>query len=99
MVNRAIVSTNQITEGINCNHYDVKRAIRFSFNEIQSMIADYADPDKPLIIDGQKFEGKEKYEAAATLTLQNKFEQLQNRSTTILGIFDALFKLQNKLGS
>ena len=95
--NRSVVSVNEITRGVNSSHFDIKRAIKMSFSELKMLISDYADPDKALVIDGRQYKGADKNTAAATLALQNKYEQLQNRSSTMLSIFDALFKLQNKL--
>ena len=98
MSNQNVVPVNQVTTELNSSRFGVKRAMRTSFNEIRELIGDFADPDKPLVVDGKVFKGADKYGPAATLALQNKMEQLQNKSTTILSIFDMLLNLERKLG-
>ena len=97
MVNQGVVSVNEVTEGTNNNHVDVKRALKLSFKEIRDLISQFASPNKPLIIDGKEYWGDDKFSPAVLMALQDKMEQLQNRSTTILSIFDILLKLESKL--
>ena len=92
-----IVSANEVTSSLLSGRHDVKRALKISFSEIKNIIRDFGDPDRALVIDGKEFKGQDKLGPAATLALESKMEQLQSKSTSMLGIFDAMYKLERKL--
>ena len=96
MAYQGIVPTNQITEQLNDAHYDVKAALRITQNDINKLISDMADPTKTSItIDGRTILKSD------TVTLQiavnNKLDNLQNQSTTILAVFQQLFKMEQSI--
>lgn len=98
MVYQGVISPVQVTEGLNNVHFDVKAAVRASQSEIRILIDELGDPNKDLIVDGKKYSGSEKFGAAASLALTNKMAQLQDTTTSIIGVFSELYKLEKSLG-
>jgi len=97
MVYEGFVSPSTLNDDFNNTQFDVKRALRISQQEIKQLISDLGDPNRPLIIDGKKFEGSDKFSTAATLALNNKMESLQNQTTSIISVFSELYKLEKSL--
>lgn len=98
MVYQGVMSPVQVTERLNNVHYDVKKALRVSQDQIRELISDIGDPTKDLVIDGKRYSGADKFGPAATLALNNKMEQLSSSTTTILSVFTELYKLEKSLG-
>jgi hypothetical protein len=92
------ISPVQITQGLNNVHYDVKRALRVTQADINSLISDMADPDKTsLTIDGRKINKSDT--VTLQLALSNKMNQLENQTTTILSVFTEMYKMEKSIGS
>lgn len=92
------VSPIQADDALTNVPVDVKGAVRLSQDEIKSYIRMLADPTAALIIDGVKFEGEDKFNAAATLLLTNKLEQLTNQSSSMISVLSELYKLEKSIG-
>lgn len=92
------ISPVQITQGLNNVHYDVKKALRVTQADINSLISDMADPDKTsLTIDGRKINKSDT--VTLQLALSNKMTQLENQTTTILSVFTEMYKMEKSIGS
>jgi hypothetical protein len=98
MAYQGVISPVQVTEELNYIHFDVKAALRASQSDIRILIDELGDPTKDLIIDGKKYSGADKFGPAASLALTNKLSQLQDTTTSILGVFSELYKLEKSLG-
>jgi len=98
MAYQGVVSPSSVTEELNYVHFDVKKALRASQDQIKQLISDFADPNKDLVIDGKRFSGANKFGPAASLALTNKMEQLSSSTTTILSVFTELYKMEKTLG-
>ncbi len=88
----------QVTEGLNNVHYDVKRALRVTQADIDTIISDMADETKTTItIDGRTISKSD------TVTLQlavsDKMNNLQNQTTTILSVFQQMYTMEKSLGN
>jgi hypothetical protein len=91
------VTPVQITSMLNENSVDPKSALRISQNLINSILKMMSDPNANLVIDGNVFTPAQKFNAAATLLLNNKMEQLSNQTTSITTIFSELYKLEKSI--
>ena len=99
MVYQPVVPAADVTNELNGGVFDVKKALRISQEDINKLVDEMADSTKDLIIDGRRFSGADKFGSAATLALNNKLEELQNQSTSIVSVFSTLFQLEKTLGS
>jgi len=90
----------QVLEQLNSVHYDVKRALKVSQEEINTMISDIGDPSKKIIIiNGQQMDKTSStYTIQLSLAVNNRLEQLSTQSTTILSVFSELYKMEKSLG-
>jgi hypothetical protein len=93
------VAPIQVMDSLNGTNLDVKRALKNTQSQINDIIAAFADPNRPLVIDGRKFTTEaEKNSQACILAVNNKMEQLQNQNTTIVSVFSELFRLEKSIG-
>jgi len=91
------ISPVQVAEQLNNVNYDVKRALRASQQEINTMISDLGNPNKSVItINGQPIDKKNTFQL--TIAVNDRMEQLSTQSTTILSVFSELYKLEKSLG-
>jgi len=88
----------EVLSNLNGVNIDIKRGLRLSEQQIKDILSELADPNKDLIIDGQRFSGADKVGPAATLAVNNKLEQITNQTTTMISVFAELFKLEKSLG-
>ncbi|MFH1709848.1 MAG: hypothetical protein ABH860_02105 [bacterium] len=98
MAYQGVIAPSQLTERLNYVHFDIKRAMRDSQNQIKQLLADFADPDKDLIVDGVRFTPAQKYGAAASLAISDKMSKLSDTTTTMLSVFTELYKMEKALG-
>jgi hypothetical protein len=99
MVYEGNIAPIQVEGQLNSSFFDAKGALKNTQIQINDIIAAYADPNQVLVIDGQKFTTQaEKDSEAAILAVNNKMQQLQNQSTTIISVFSQLFQMEKSLG-
>lgn len=99
MAYQGLFPTTEVTTEMNNEHFDVKRALRASQDDINTLVDELADPNKDLIIDGRRFSGADKVGPAATLALNNKLQELENQSSSIVSVFSTLFSMEKSLTS
>ena len=97
MTYQGITAPSSMASELNEEHFDVKKALRISQSDINALVDEMADPNKDLVIDGKRFKGADKTGTAAILALNNKMEQLQNQSSSIVSVFSTLFSLEKSL--
>jgi len=96
MVYQGNIAPVQVSEELNNVHYDVKRALKASQDEINTMISDLGDPTKKtLTINGQQIDKLNTTQLS--LAVNNRMDQLSTQSTTILSVFSQLFQLEKTL--
>ena len=97
MAYQGVVSPVQVSEQLNNTHYDVKRALKASQAEINTMISDLGDPSKKNVtINGVPISKENTLQL--TIAINDRMEQLSTQSTTILSVFSELYKLEKSLG-
>jgi hypothetical protein len=97
MVFNGNVSPTEVNSTLANVNFDVKHGLRANQKEINDILAELSDSTKDLVIDGQRFSGEDKFGTAATLVVNNKMEELQNSTTTIISVFSEMYKLEKSL--
>ena len=92
-----IISPAQVAGVLGVQTYDLKGSFRNFFNELSRLLKDYGDPKKDIIIDGTLIKADQKYGPYGTMVFENKVNTLEQVQTTLLNVFDALFKLEKSL--
>lgn len=97
MAYNGIVSINDVNNELNGAQFDVKRVLKQDQQEINKLISDLGDPNTDFItIDGQTINKKTEL-TRLSLAVSNKMDELQNSSSTIIGVFSTLFQMEKTL--
>jgi hypothetical protein len=97
MATNSSVPASAVVQSLNLTTSDPKSAMRLSQNRIKELLNELGDPNKPLNIDGKLFYGTDKFSASTSLFLSNKMEELNNQTTSILSIFNELFRIEKSI--
>lgn len=76
---------------------DIKETVRSFYEELTTLIKDYADPEATLVVDGIPLVGAEKYTSYGAMLIDDKVAKLENSQTTLFNVFDMIFRLERTL--
>jgi hypothetical protein len=77
--------------------FDLKGSMRSFFEELTRLVRDYGDPEKDVVIDGMLIKAEDKYSPYGTLVFNTKVSTLEQVQTTLLNVYDSIFKLEKSL--
>lgn len=77
---------------------DLKAAAKGFFEEMASIMRDYADKDKSMTIMGQTVSGEDKYRAIGTTLISQYMTQNGNAIESILSIQNFINKIEQEMG-
>jgi hypothetical protein len=91
-------SYDQITLLANRSGNSIVGSLKSFRKELASMLAEFADPNSALHINGKTYSAEEKATAGVQLLLQDRIDQIDNVETTLIGILNTLFQLDKSAG-
>ncbi len=95
--NIGMVSPVEVAVILGPSSFDLKGSMRNFFEELSQLIRDYGDPEKDMVIDGTLIKAEQKYQPYGTLVFNNKVSTLEQVQTTLLNVYDSIFKLEKSL--
>lgn len=106
-LNLNIVSAVRTTDidVINTGNLDIQRTIKSFWDEMTTLMKNYAelsfnpDPSKSLQIGNMMVSGDKVTDAATSLLIQDRLDQIQQAQTALLDIWDRMRKLEDRINS
>lgn len=96
---RTMVAPVTANEMLNRTKVDIKLTINGFWKDLASMIRDYADKDKDLILpNGYRVDHLQKYDVGAAQMFSDSVSKIEQMQSTILNVYDMMLKLEKSIG-
>ncbi|MCX5750140.1 MAG: hypothetical protein NT099_00460 [Candidatus Saganbacteria bacterium] len=97
-IGNLIQDQSQITQTTNAMHLDVMSSIKSFYDELSTMLKDFADPTSTLTINGTEYDADQKLTSGVQLLMTNRLEEIQNIQGSLINIINIMFQLDKSAG-